>query len=83
MYTNFLLLDDLYVYHFVFTFSTWSDREIRTLLTQLYELPLSYATVDHFESLLLNCTENGNFPEVETPPYERYVDSKLVGNIAI
>ncbi|XP_018567426.1 N-acetylglucosamine-1-phosphotransferase subunits alpha/beta [Anoplophora glabripennis] len=57
--------------------STWSDREIRTLLTQLYELPLSYATVDHFESSLLNCTENGNFPEGVTPPYERYVDSKL------
>ncbi|KAJ8967018.1 hypothetical protein NQ314_003135 [Rhamnusium bicolor] len=57
--------------------STWSDREIRTLLTKLYELPLSYAVVDHFEALLLNCSDKGNFPVVATPPFERYVDSKL------
>ncbi|KAJ8980378.1 hypothetical protein NQ317_009372 [Molorchus minor] len=56
---------------------TWSDREIRTLLTNLYELPLSYAIVDHFEALLLNCSVTGELPEVSTPPYERYIDSKL------
>ncbi|KAJ8916550.1 hypothetical protein NQ315_000192 [Exocentrus adspersus] len=57
--------------------STWSDREIRTLLTKLYELPLSYATVDHFEALLLNCTDDGEGFAAPTPPYERYIDSKL------
>ncbi|XP_074026778.1 N-acetylglucosamine-1-phosphate transferase subunits alpha and beta isoform X1 [Leptinotarsa decemlineata] len=57
--------------------STWSDREIRTLLTKLYELPLSYASIDHFEELLRNCSQNGINPEVPTPPFERYIDSKL------
>ncbi|KAJ8956361.1 hypothetical protein NQ318_015099 [Aromia moschata] len=57
--------------------STWSDREIRTLLTKLYELPLSYAVVDHFEAMLLNCSENWDLPVVSTPSYERYIDSKL------
>lgn len=56
---------------------TWSDREIRTLLTKLYNLPLSYATVDHFEELLLNCSKLQVVSEVPTPEYERYVDSKL------
>ncbi|KAF5294321.1 hypothetical protein FQR65_LT10774 [Abscondita terminalis] len=56
---------------------TWSDREIRTLLTKLYDLPLTYATVDHFEELLLNCSKHWGTPEVSTPEYERYVDSKL------
>ncbi|VEN43957.1 unnamed protein product [Callosobruchus maculatus] len=56
---------------------TWSDREIRTLLTKLYELPLSYSIVDHFEAILLNCSEKKTFPDVSTPEYERYIDSKL------
>ncbi|KAK5638265.1 hypothetical protein RI129_012560 [Pyrocoelia pectoralis] len=56
---------------------TWSDREIRTLLTKLYDLPLSYTTVDHFEELLLNCSKQKDSGEVSTPEYERYVDSKL------
>nr|CAI5838871.1 unnamed protein product [Callosobruchus analis] len=56
---------------------TWSDREIRTLLTKLYELPLSYSIVDHFETILLNCSEKKEFPDVSTPEYERYIDSKL------
>ncbi|CAH1971467.1 unnamed protein product [Acanthoscelides obtectus] len=56
---------------------TWSDREIRTLLTKLYELPLSYSIVDHFEAILLNCSENKVFSDVSTPEYERYIDSKL------
>ncbi|CAH1107574.1 unnamed protein product [Psylliodes chrysocephalus] len=57
--------------------NTWSDREIRTLLTQLYELPLSYGTVDNFESKLLECSKYGSYQNVPVPPYERYIDSKL------
>ncbi|XP_057667171.1 N-acetylglucosamine-1-phosphotransferase subunits alpha/beta isoform X1 [Diorhabda carinulata] len=57
--------------------STWSDREIRTLLTSLFELPLSYTTVNHFEELLMNCSQKEPFPEVPAPLYERYLDSKL------
>ncbi|CAH0548693.1 unnamed protein product [Brassicogethes aeneus] len=56
---------------------TWSDREIRTLLTQIYELPLSFQIVDHFETMLLNCTEKITKNDIATPLYERYVDSRL------
>ncbi|XP_076255866.1 N-acetylglucosamine-1-phosphotransferase subunits alpha/beta-like isoform X3 [Rhynchophorus ferrugineus] len=56
---------------------TWSDREIRNLLAKIYELPLSYEVVDYFESILLNCTDQGYNPNAITPPYERYIDSKL------
>lgn len=56
---------------------TWSDREIRTLLTRVYQLPLSYAIVEHFESMLLNCSETKKFTQVQTPKYERYLDSRL------
>jgi len=63
-------------------FRTWSDREIRTLLTRLYDLPLSYARVIKFENDIMNCSKG--LPEelsrinVPTPSYERYQDSKLV-----
>lgn len=64
-------------------FRTWSDREIRNLLAQIYELPLSYEIVDHFDGLLFNCSEFQKYPEVETPPNERYLDSKLVFFISV
>ncbi|PSN30517.1 hypothetical protein C0J52_26582, partial [Blattella germanica] len=57
---------------------TWSDREIRTLLTRCFELPLNYARVVKFESDITNCSKD--LPEeinISTPPYERYQDSKL------
>ncbi|GFG35565.1 hypothetical protein Cfor_07589 [Coptotermes formosanus] len=60
---------------------TWSDREIRTLLTRSYDLPLSYARVIRFENDIMNCSKE--LPEevsrinIPTPPYERYQDSKL------
>lgn len=59
-------------------FSTWSDRELRTLLSKLYDLPLSYATIDHFEAIIHNCSKGKNVNDVPTPPYERYIDSGLV-----
>lgn len=63
-------------------FRTWSDREIRTLLTRSYDLPLSYARVIKFENDIMNCSKG--LPEelsrinIPTPSYERYQDSKLV-----
>ncbi|XP_060533597.1 N-acetylglucosamine-1-phosphotransferase subunits alpha/beta isoform X2 [Cylas formicarius] len=56
---------------------TWSDREIRNVLTKMYELPLSYEIVDGFEAILINCSERQTFNILSTPPYERYIDSKL------
>ncbi|XP_019769208.2 N-acetylglucosamine-1-phosphotransferase subunits alpha/beta isoform X2 [Dendroctonus ponderosae] len=56
---------------------SWSDREIRNLLTKLHKLPLTYETVDHFEAILMNCSELNTYPPVPTPAHERYVDSKL------
>jgi UDP-N-acetylglucosamine-lysosomal-enzyme len=60
---------------------TWSDREIRTLLTRLNELPLTLEALDGFEQDLKNCA--AGLPEeyskgISTPSYERYVDSTLV-----
>ncbi|KAK6644986.1 hypothetical protein RUM43_001262 [Polyplax serrata] len=58
--------------------STWSDREIRTLLTRIYGVPLNYPVLLEFVDLILNCTTEFNSPsDVNTPSYERYSDSKL------
>lgn len=63
---------------------TWSDREIRTLLTKLYELPLTYQIVEQFERVLINCTEKSvNYPQVSTPEFERYIDSRLVSVVLL
>lgn len=62
-------------------FSTWSDREIRTLLTRMHELPLSLATVTAFETRVVNCSHRlpkHIYQDIVTPLYERYVDSKMV-----
>jgi hypothetical protein len=63
-------------------FRTWSDREIRTLLTRSYDLPLNYARVVKFENDIINCSkelsEELSSINIPTPPYERYQDSKLV-----
>ncbi|KAK7868002.1 hypothetical protein R5R35_010176 [Gryllus longicercus] len=57
---------------------TWSDREIRTLLTQLNDLPLSYQKVVQFEDQICNCSlHSPQETPISTPPYERYQDSKL------
>lgn len=60
-------------------FRTWSDREIRTLLSRLYPLPLDYNLVMEFENAITNCSRRVNLPEiVDVPPGERYLDSTLV-----
>ncbi|XP_076320133.1 N-acetylglucosamine-1-phosphotransferase subunits alpha/beta-like isoform X2 [Tachypleus tridentatus] len=58
---------------------TWSDREIRTVLTHLYNLPLEYAKIQEFEANIINCSKHlaTRYVEVSVPPYERYLDSKL------
>ncbi|XP_011060693.1 PREDICTED: N-acetylglucosamine-1-phosphotransferase subunits alpha/beta isoform X2 [Acromyrmex echinatior] len=57
---------------------TWSDREIRTLLSRLYPLPLDYNLVIEFESEIINCSHRMNLSKiVEVPPGERYLDSTL------
>lgn len=57
---------------------TWSDREIRTLLSRIYPLPLDYSFVMEFENEILNCSKHVN---LENPPQvpsgERYLDSTL------
>lgn len=59
--------------------STWSDREIRTLLSRLYPLPLDYNLVMEFENDIINCSHRVNLPEiVDVLPGERYLDSTLV-----
>ncbi|KAK2588199.1 hypothetical protein KPH14_004236 [Odynerus spinipes] len=57
---------------------TWSDREIRTLLSRLYPLPLDYNLVVEFENAIINCSKYLNLVEVvKAPPGERYLDSML------
>ncbi|XP_015515285.2 N-acetylglucosamine-1-phosphotransferase subunits alpha/beta isoform X1 [Neodiprion lecontei] len=57
---------------------TWSDREIRTLLSRIYPLPLDYGLVMEFENQISNCSKYidvSNAPQ--PPPGERYLDSTL------
>ena len=63
---------------------TWSDREIRTLLTRIYSLPLSLDNINSFEKNITDCERNLIEKGVELPipekisrVYERYYDSKL------
>lgn len=58
--------------------STWSDREIRTVLTKINDLPLSYRMVEMFDTTIINCSKTYRGPQVTVSPYERYIDSKLV-----
>nr|XP_031827521.1 N-acetylglucosamine-1-phosphotransferase subunits alpha/beta isoform X2 [Nomia melanderi] len=57
---------------------TWSDREIRTLLSRMYPLPLDYSLVVEFENIITNCSNLADIPEISNPPPgERYLDSSL------
>ncbi|XP_018057515.1 PREDICTED: N-acetylglucosamine-1-phosphotransferase subunits alpha/beta isoform X3 [Atta colombica] len=59
-------------------FDTDKSREIRTLLSRLYPLPLDYNLVMEFESEIINCSHRMNLSKiVEIPPGERYLDSTL------
>ena len=57
---------------------TWSDREIRTLLSRLYPLPLDYSLVVEFENAITNCSNFMKISKISHPPVgERYLDSSL------
>lgn len=63
---------------------TWSDREIRTILTRIHSLPLSLDHINAFEKIIMHCHENLDESEIPEQPkpkvsnvYERYYDSKL------
>ncbi|KAI4454769.1 stealth protein cr1 conserved region 1 [Holotrichia oblita] len=56
---------------------TWSDREIRTVLTRINDLPLSTINIDDFDALLINCSRIVQAKPVPTPEFERYIDSIL------
>lgn len=67
---------------------TWSDREIRTLLSKAYNLPLDWSAVRYFEEVITNCSLQQNiFFPLEVHPeqrnvhptlvYERYEDSNI------
>ena len=66
---------------------TWSDREIRTLLTRIHSLPLNLDDINTFERSIMECERNLTAHGIEIPPppspgsisnlYERYYDSKL------
>lgn len=81
----------IFIYSFL---STWSDREVRTLLTRIYALPLSWGAVRFFEDIVINCTvlaqnqqqqQQHSLVDILTPApaqptilYERYQDSSIV-----
>lgn len=57
---------------------TWSDREIRTLLSRMHPLPLDYGLVVNFESAITNCSQKVQIENTPLPPPgERYLDSTL------
>ncbi|KAK3907559.1 N-acetylglucosamine-1-phosphotransferase subunits alpha/beta [Frankliniella fusca] len=61
---------------------TWSDREIRTLMTRLYPAPLNPHHLLQFEEFVLACAKETPLTKVSeihvsTPMYERYQDSPL------
>ncbi|XP_034943289.1 N-acetylglucosamine-1-phosphotransferase subunits alpha/beta [Chelonus insularis] len=57
---------------------TWSDREIRTLLSRMNPLPLDYSLVVDFENAITNCSRRIELASTPEPPSgERYLDSLL------
>jgi len=57
-----------------------SDREIRTLATRLFDLPLDLQTLTKFESIFINCSKHhdteANIPLVSVK--EVYYDKNMV-----
>ncbi|KAK3088613.1 hypothetical protein FSP39_021285 [Pinctada imbricata] len=59
-----------------------SDREIRTLATRLYVLPLDLQTLSGLEKIFINCSETVNFSssilrEIQSLEQEHYYDKSL------
>ena len=59
---------------------SWSDREIRTLLTRIHSLPLLSSDVQEFHDFIIHCHANLTIQDPnpnDYPPYERYYQSDL------
>lgn len=60
---------------------TWSDREIRTILSKIYSLPLDWAAVKYFEDVFTNCSKDETIIQQNEPAttlvYERYQNSVI------
>lgn len=57
---------------------TWSDREIRTVITHLFDLPVEHSNIQLVEGVLAGCARNFTLGFVRsTPSYERYLESSL------
>ncbi|CAN7998761.1 unnamed protein product, partial [Ixodes hexagonus] len=57
---------------------TWSDREIRTVITHLFDLPVEHSNVQTVEGILAGCAQNFTANVIRTTPsYERYLESSL------
>ncbi|ALC42045.1 CG8027 [Drosophila busckii] len=59
---------------------TWSDREVRTCLTRIYQPPLDWSAMRYFEQVINNCSKYMEpAPKIvhSTLVYERYEDSNL------
>ena len=71
-----------YYYYYYLRYRTWSDREIRTLLTRIYGVPLNYRVLMEFESFILNCSKYYDIGITKNinNNYERYSDSVLVSD---
>lgn len=74
---------------------SWSDREIRTLLTRVYPLPLDWAAVRYFEEVVANCSRLQRSGKAQVAVAakvavavsgyeERYLDSSIVsGSLSV
>ncbi|CAG0878998.1 unnamed protein product [Darwinula stevensoni] len=71
--------EDLFQEFDVDNSGTWSDREIRTLLSRMVSLPLLMSDIRTFEDLILNCSKHlpPEYFQGSTPAFERYLDSPL------
>ncbi|XP_065898347.1 N-acetylglucosamine-1-phosphotransferase subunits alpha/beta-like [Dysidea avara] len=56
-----------------------STRELRTLMTRLYELPIYLETIEKFENMLKNCSQNytGEIPVIPNEDYQYLYDPNL------
>ncbi|KAG8196334.1 hypothetical protein JTE90_013819 [Oedothorax gibbosus] len=68
-------VDDIFDMFDVDNSGTWSDREIRTIMARLYDLPLDFSSVSGFESLLINCS--GDNPQSTAQSIEQYYEPKM------
>lgn len=61
--------------------TTLSDREIRTILSKIYPLPLDWSAVKYFEDVFTNCSKNEQIQQPSEPAttlvYERYQNSDI------